>query len=115
MYQMPLSGENFKRDNKLVYNMLKLACIKTDAWTWIQDHDNSSNGRKAWLALVGHYDGTGELNKRLERAKEEISRLHYKDEKAFPFERFVMKLKENFFFCVRIKTRPSQVSNKWML
>jgi alpha-N-acetylglucosamine transferase len=38
--------------------------------------------------LIGHYDKTGELNKLLERAKEEISRLHYKDEKAFPFERF---------------------------
>jgi hypothetical protein len=43
MHQMPLSGENFKRDN-IVYNMLKSACIKTDAWTWIQDHDKSSNG-----------------------------------------------------------------------
>ena len=53
MYQMPLAGENFKRDNKLVYNMLKGACVKTDAWTWIQDHDKSANGRKAWQALVG--------------------------------------------------------------
>ena len=34
----------------------------------------------------------GELNKRVERAKEEISRLHYKDEKVFPFEKFVTKL-----------------------
>ena len=97
MYQMPLSGENFKRNNKLVYNMLKSACVKTDAWTWIQDHDKTSNGRKAWLALIAHYDGTGELNKRLERAKEEINRLHYKDEKSFPFEKFITKLKENFF------------------
>ena len=47
MYQMPLAGENFKRDNKLVYNMLKAACVKSDAWTWIQDHDKSANGRKA--------------------------------------------------------------------
>ena len=31
MYQMPLVGENFKRDNKLVYNMLKAACIESDA------------------------------------------------------------------------------------
>jgi len=103
MYQMPLSGENFKRDNKLVYNMLKSACIKTDAWTWIQDYDKSANGRKAWLALVGHYDGTGELNKRLERAKEELNRLHYKDEKSFPFERYVTKLKENFFILCKDK------------
>ena len=70
---MPLSGENFKRDNKLVDNIMKSACIKTDAsWMWIQDHDKSSN---SWKALVSHYDGTGELNNRLERAKEEISRL----------------------------------------
>ena len=97
MHQMPLRGENFKQDSKLVYNMLKSACIDTDAWTWIQDNDAVSNGRKAWLALVAHYDGSGELNKRMERAKEEISRLHYKDEKSFPFERYVTKLKENFY------------------
>jgi hypothetical protein len=54
MYQMPLVGENFKRDTKLVYSMLKAACVKTDAWTWIQDHDKLSNGRQAWLTLVKH-------------------------------------------------------------
>jgi hypothetical protein len=67
-YRMPLTGENFKRDNKLVYQMLKLACIKSDAWTLIQSFDRAADGRKAWLALVGHYDGTGELTKRVERA-----------------------------------------------
>jgi hypothetical protein len=96
-YQMPLTGKNFKRDNKLVYQMLKSACIKSDAWTWIQSYDRASDGRKAWLALVAHYDGTGELNKRVERAKEELARLHYKDEKIFPFKKYVTKLKENFF------------------
>ena len=103
MHQMPHTGENFKRDNKLVYNMLKAACVKTDAWTWIQDHDKSANGRKAWQALVSHYDGTGELNKRVERAKEEITRLHYKDEKVYPFERYVTKLKENFYILAKDK------------
>jgi len=103
-YQIPLTGENFKRDNKLVYTLLKSACIKTDAWTWIQSYDRTSNGRQAWLALVAHYDGTGELNKRVERAKEEISRLHYKDEKVFPFERYVTKLKENFYILSKDKS-----------
>jgi hypothetical protein len=101
MYQMPLTGENFKRDTKLVYSMLKAACVKTDAWTWIQDHDKSANGRQAWLSLVQHYDGTGELNKRVERAKEEMNRLHYKDEKSYPFERYITKLKENFFILTK--------------
>jgi hypothetical protein len=35
-FQMPLDGKNFKQDNKLVLQILKLACIKSNAWTWIQ-------------------------------------------------------------------------------
>ncbi len=35
-FQMPLEGKNFKHDNKLVFQILKLACIKSDAWTWIR-------------------------------------------------------------------------------
>jgi hypothetical protein len=81
--------------------MLKAACVKTDAWTWIQDHDKSASGRQAWLTLVEHYDGTGELNKRVERAKEEMNRLHYKDEKSYPFERYITKLKDNFFILAK--------------
>ena len=44
------------------------------------------------------------MNKRVERAKEEISRLHYKDEKVFPFERYVTKLKENFYILSKDKS-----------
>ena len=95
-YQMPLDGQNFKHDNKLVYKLLKAACVDTDAWAWIQKNDPSADGRKAWLALIAHYDGYGELNKRVQRAKMELLRLHYKDEKVFPFEKYVTKLKEQF-------------------
>jgi hypothetical protein len=35
-FQMPLDGKNFKQDNKVVLQILKLACIKSNAWTWIQ-------------------------------------------------------------------------------
>ena len=93
---MPLEGENFKRDNKLVFQMLKSACIKSDACAWIRSYDRAADGRKAWLALVQHYDGSGELSKRVKRAKAELERLHYKDEKVFPFEKLITKLKENF-------------------
>ena len=96
-YEMPIEGKNFKHDNKLVFQMLKSACIKSDAWAWIRLYDRAADGRKAWLALVQHYDGSGELSKRVERAKAELERLHYKDEKVFPFKKFIVtKLKENF-------------------
>ena len=67
--QIPLEDKNFKRDNKLVFQILKLARIKSNAWTWIQSFHCTANSRKAWLALVVHYDhGTGELNKCVEKA-----------------------------------------------
>jgi hypothetical protein len=80
-FHMPLTGGNFKHDNTLVYQMLKSACIKSNALAWIQSFDRTADGTKAWLALVAHYAGTGELNKRVKRAKKEIARLHYKDKK----------------------------------
>ena len=76
--------------------MLKAACVDTVAWVWLEKFDPTSDGRKAWMALVEHYDGYGELNKRTTRAKEELMKLHYKDEKAFSFERYITKLKELF-------------------
>jgi hypothetical protein len=81
----------------LIYKILKAACLNTDAWPWTQK--NNGDGRNAWLTLVEHdYDGYSELkNKSVERAKMEILRLHYKDEKAFPHEKYVTKLKENFY------------------
>ena len=55
IYEMPLTGSNYKHDNRLVYGMLKAAaCIRTDAWVWMQSCDKTFNGRKAWLALVEH-------------------------------------------------------------
>ena len=69
-YQMPLEGPNFKNDNKLVYKMLKVACVDTAAWAWLEKFDSTSDGRKAcWMALVEYYDGYGELNKQTTRAK----------------------------------------------
>ena len=68
-YQMPLEGQNFKHDNKLVCKLLKAACVDTDAWAWIQKNDPSANARKAWLVLIAHYHGYGELNKRVQRFK----------------------------------------------
>jgi hypothetical protein len=30
-----------------------------------------------------------------------MNRLHYKDEKSYPFERYITKLKENFFILAK--------------
>jgi hypothetical protein len=54
-FPMSLEGGNFKRDNKLVFQISKLACIKSDAWTWIQSFHRTANGRKhgwRWLHIM---------------------------------------------------------------
>ena len=73
----------------------RLALSPTPGRIWSFDR-TGADGRNAWLSLVGNYNGTGESNKRVERAKEELARLHYK-EKVFPFEKYVIKLKETFY------------------
>ena len=67
-------------------------------------------------ALIAHYDGAGELNKHVERAKDEIARLHYKDKKVFPFERYVTKLKESFFVLAKDKdeTLPTNSESTYL-
>ncbi|KAI2506813.1 hypothetical protein MHU86_7598 [Fragilaria crotonensis] len=63
-------------------------------------------------ALIAHHDGTGELNKRVKRAKEEIARLHYKDERrVFPFEQYVTKLKEKVFVLAK-KYKDENLTDK---
>ena len=65
------------------------------------------------MALVAHYDGTGELKKLVEKANEEISCLHYKDKKVFPFEKFVTKLTENFHMLSKDKNK--ELTDKQMV
>ena len=47
LYQMPLEGQNFKHDSKMVYKMLKAACVDTNAWAWLIKHNPKADGRKA--------------------------------------------------------------------
>ena len=53
-------------------------------------------GRRDLRLLRTTHDGYGELNKRVQRAKIKLLKLHYKDEKVFPFEKDITKLKEQF-------------------
>jgi hypothetical protein len=41
MYQLPLTGEAYSMDNKLVYHLLKSFLVNTSGWTWIEPYDKS--------------------------------------------------------------------------
>jgi hypothetical protein len=85
MYQLPLTGEAYKTDNKLVYHLLKSFLINMSGWTWIEPYNATENGHGAFLAWADHYNGQDELLKHMATAK--IKSLFYKNEHSLSFEK----------------------------
>lgn len=91
-----LKGASFNQDNRTVFQVLKNCALKTPAWAWIRRLDSSENGRLAFAKLSKHYDGPGEVRKRIATAKKQIADIHYKSEGSFSFESYITKLKGAF-------------------
>ena len=96
LYQLPLAGEAFDTDSKMVYRLLKSFLVNTPGWTWIESFDATENGRGAFLAWANHYNGQGELSKRTAMAKARIKSLFYKNERSLPFEKVTEILSKSF-------------------
>ncbi|KAG7370060.1 hypothetical protein IV203_027806 [Nitzschia inconspicua] len=95
-HQVTLTGELFEKDNKKLWGLLKAWLVNSASWTWIESYGKTNNGHGAWLAMVDHYNGDGERNKRVQLAKASIETLHYKNEHVYSFETMVSKLKAAF-------------------
>jgi hypothetical protein len=96
VYEAMHEGVAFEEDNRTVYQLLKNCALETPAWEWIRSMDARQNGRQAMIALREHYDGPGEIEKRLAIAKKQLSDIHYRTEQTFPFESYITKLKSAF-------------------
>jgi hypothetical protein len=96
VHEAVLQGVAFEEDNRTVYQFLKNCALETPAWEWIRALDARQDGRQAMAALRQHYDGPGEVEKRLAFAKKQLSEIHYRSEQTFPFESYVTKLKGAF-------------------
>lgn len=91
-----LTGPIFMVDNRTVYQILKNCALSTPSWEWIRRLDSKENGRDAYRKLSAHYDGPGEVRKRLALAERQIKETHYRSEQTFSFESYVTKLKGAF-------------------
>ena len=88
LYDYPLTGRHFNDDNKTFFRLLADLLSNTTAYPWIQPYERSQNGRAAWLALVEHYDGGAQKEKRTATALATLKSLHYKNESLFSWEDF---------------------------
>ena len=96
LYCYPLNGRHYNLGNMMVYWLLSDVVAGTLGYKWIRDHDRSQNGRATWMALVVHYEGGGQCEKRMLAALATIKALHYKNESVFAYEDFSRKLLEAF-------------------
>ena len=92
LYQFPLNGRHFVDDDNTMYRLLCDLLIGTPGYVWVEQYDWSQNGRDAWMALVEHYEGGGQREKRKSSALATLWSLHYKNESVFSFEDFSRKL-----------------------
>ena len=70
--------------------------VKDQPATWIQPFQAQQDGRGAWLALVNHYDGGGQKEKRIIKAENVLSNLFYNNERVFSFDAYSAQLLRAF-------------------
>lgn len=96
VYQTAHRGPAYNKDNQKVFEILTQLLSGTMAWTWMSKYEASKNGKGAFAALRIHYDGPGQIEKRLGYARNILANTHYRSEKQYSFESYVTKLSEAF-------------------
>ena len=94
-YQLLLTGREFTKDNKAVWQALKARTVDTPAWTYIKEFQSAEDGRSAMAALRLNYEGGPEAERRIALANSQLKLLHWKNESVYSFENFKTQLKEH--------------------
>jgi hypothetical protein len=92
IHECPLNGLVYTEDNRKVFGVIKQAVGETQNWNWIKGLNRSQDGRGAMLLLRNHFDGPGEVEKRIAHANNAMEHLHYTKESIFPFSSYVTGL-----------------------
>ena len=96
MYQLPLNGVAYNRDNETVFSFIQLAVLQTPAETWIFDAVAGRDGRGAMRALRNHYEGEAELDVRATKAQQTLDTITYTSERNMPFEQMITTLNKSY-------------------
>ena len=92
----PLRGPKFKADARKVHQLLKNFLTAESAEQWIRPLAARGNGRDDILELRRHYEGEGNQSRRIASADKYRETLHYKSERAMPWETFLDRMQKMF-------------------
>ena len=86
----PLTGLAFSTDSHTVHGIILSLVLDGPAYSFIGAHDDTKDGRAAWLDLLAHYEGRAYMDRRKNEAYKTIDLTHYKGEKrTFDFEKYI--------------------------
>ena len=92
----PLRGPKFRADARKVHQLLKNFLTAESAEQWIRPLAARGNGRDDILELLRHYEGEGNQSRRIASADKYRKTLHYKSERAMPWEAFLDRMQKMF-------------------
>ena len=92
----PLTGQYYLADSRRVHNLLTGYVQGEQTEGWIRSIARYHDGRCDMTALRRHYAGEGNSTRRIADAKRIQTTLHYKSERALPFNKFLDSLQKMF-------------------
>ena len=92
----PLSGEYYESDRLTVFNMIVSLTTGEPSGDWIKNTLKHSDGRRSMKALRDHFAGEGNASRNKAEADRLYQDLHYKSERAMPFETFLTNCQKMF-------------------
>jgi len=93
----PHTGATYQQDNTLVWQVIRHMTHGGPAWNWVSTYARSMDGRSAYFAMRGHYQGES-FQSRLKAQADAVLESTIYDGRArnFTFERFCEKLNKAF-------------------
>jgi hypothetical protein len=91
-----LVGVFYKTDVRKVHQLIHGFVQGETAETWIKPKEKSQNGRLDFKALQAHYGGKGKKSVRIKESEVLRNSLHYKNERAMSFEKFLTNMQTMF-------------------
>jgi hypothetical protein len=83
---------NARKGHQLIHGFVQ----GETAETWIKPKEKRQNGRLDFIALQAHYGGEGNKSVRIKEAEVLRNSLHYKNERAMSFEKFLTNMQAMF-------------------
>ena len=77
IYECPLNGLVYTKDNRKVPGVIKQSVADTQYSDWIKPVNISQYGRATMTLLRTHFDGPGEVKKRIAHTNNATEKLHY--------------------------------------